>query len=238
MPNRRQLPDRLLDDWEERQLATQIEAGVLAREALDQGPPAMVPADETELRALISAGEQAQDRFVTANLRLVSMVTAPHAARGQLGYADLFQEGCLGLLEAVRRFDHRRGVRFATYALFWIRAYVGAASAGALGGHNLPTSRAEELRSLRGVEAALAQTLGRNATTGEIAGAVGRSSAWTARLLAHQAPRCIDDVDPGQLPSDGGEAIEAVLHADRPGRELLRCLDPVERRVLEFRLAF
>jgi len=97
MPNRRQLPDRLLDDWEERQLATQIEAGVLAREALDQGPPAMVPADETELRALISAGEQAQDRFVTANLRLVSMVTAPHAARGQLGYADLFQEGCLGL---------------------------------------------------------------------------------------------------------------------------------------------
>ena len=55
----------------------------------------------------------------------------------------------------LRRFDHRRGFRFATYALFWIRAYAGAAAAGMLGDLNLPTSRATQLRTVRGVEAAL-----------------------------------------------------------------------------------
>ena len=87
--------------------------------------------------------------------------------------ADLFQEGCLGLMIAVDRYDCRRGCRFATYALQWIRAFIGAASARQLGTLNLPTSRASQLRHARGIEAVLAQELGRQPTSGEVAGALG-----------------------------------------------------------------
>jgi RNA polymerase sigma factor (sigma-70 family) len=238
VPNRRLPQGRVLSEAEEGALARQIEAGVLAREALDRAPECRAGADRADLLALVAAGEQARQLFVTSNLGLVAMVTSSFASRSSLNRCDLFQEGCLGLLQAVQRFDHDRGVRFATYALFWIRAYVGAASARAIAGNTLPTDRAEQLRSLRGVESALAQSLGRTATTREVAGAVGRSVTWTAQMASHQTPQRIDDVDPGRLVSDDEDAIAAILDADRPGRELLWHLDPLERRVLELRMGF
>ena len=85
-------------------------------------------------------------RFTEANLGLVHMVTRHFASRSGVNEADVFQEACLGLMVAIARFDHRRGFRFATYALFWIRAYAGTATAGMLGDLNLPTSRATQLR--------------------------------------------------------------------------------------------
>ena len=64
---------------------------------------------------------------MAANLGLVGAVLAPYVRAG-MQVADLFQEGCLGLIAAVERFDHRRGVRFSTYATYWVRTYVSAAS--------------------------------------------------------------------------------------------------------------
>jgi len=171
----------LLTFAEVQSLAAQIEAGLLAREArLGAG---FGDATTAELIALELEGEQARQRFIRANLRLVAMVAHSSGARANLTQADLFQEGCLGLMMAVERFDYRRGLRFSTYGLFWIRAFVNAATAGHLGELNLPTKRAEQLRSARSLEAQLTQELGRTVSVAEIADALGRAPSWTAELL-------------------------------------------------------
>jgi len=176
------------------ELQRAIEAGLLAQDARLSGS-GFGDATDHELRLLEASGERARERFIRANLGLVGMISRQYAARCQLPDAELFQEGCLGLLTAVQRFDHVRGYRFSTYALFWIRAFVGAAAAKLLGAMNLPTSRAEQLRSARGLEAELSQGLGRPPTVGELAQALGRSESWTAGLLAHQRPRSLELVD-------------------------------------------
>ena len=223
----------LLTAEQERRLAAEIEAGLFAGEALRSGS---LPAGTTvaELQQLVGEGQSAQRRFIEANLRLVRMVSHQFAARSGANEADVFQEGCLGLLTAVMRFDHQRGLRFATYALFWIRAYAGSATARMLGDLNLPTSRATQLRAVRGVEAALTQTLGRAATTRDIAVAVGRSEPWTADLLAHLPPTSLSAVETDAL-------AWAVTDDPGPSNEpsvLLHRLRTLDRQVLELRLGF
>jgi len=223
----------LLTAEQERQLAAEIEAGLFAGEALRSGsrPDGATVA---ELQQLVTEGQSAQRRFTEANLRLVRMVSHQFAARSGANEADVFQEGCLGLLTAVMRFDHRRALRFATYALFWIRAYAGSAAARMLGDLNLPTSRATQLRAVRGVEAALTQTLGRAATTRDIAVAVGRSELWTADLLAHLPPTSLSavetDAQSWAVTDDPGPSNEPSV--------LLHRLRTLDRQVLELRLGF
>jgi RNA polymerase primary sigma factor len=214
------------------ELARAIEAGVLAREARLSG--GWGDATTEELRALEQLGEQAWQRFVRANLRLVAMVAAQTAARTGLPEADLFQEGCLGLMAAIQRFDHARGHAFTTYALFWIRSFVGAASARRFGALNLPTSRAEQLRVARGVEIELTQRLGRAPAPAEVAASLGRSPAWTAALLAHRPPEPLDSLDVSNPAWDGDNAAGGELDVDG----LLRHLSVTERSVIELRLGF
>ena len=224
----------LLTPVEEVELALDIEAGLLAADALAHG---LRPheATEEELRWLVEAGRRARRRYVEANLRLVSMVARQAGARAGLTDADLFQEGCLGLMIAVDRYDCRRGCRFATYALLWIRAFTGAASARLLGTLNLPTSRASQLRHARGIEAVLAQELGRQPTAGEVAEALGRSADWTGRLLTHEPPRGLEEaVD---IATDDIE-LELVLGGVDASVDLMSLLEGLERRVLELRLGF
>lgn len=212
-------------------LARAIEAGVLARAArLGDG---FADATEEELRAVEQQGQQAWQRFVRANLRLVAQVAGQTAARSGLAEGDLFQEGCLGLMAALQRFDHTRGTTFATYALFWIRSAVGAVSAGHLGALSLPTSRAEQLRAARGVQTGLTQRLGRVPRPEEMADALGRPESWTAALLAHGLPEPLDDVA-GLLAAPPPERAWPSSEV----RSLLDHLDPVARRVLELRCGF
>lgn len=223
----------LLTPEEEARLAWEIEAGVLAADALARG---LRPDGATveELRWLVEAGEQARLRYVQSNLRLVAMVVLPASARAGLPEADLFQEGCLGLITAVDRFDVRRGCRFATYALHWIRAFVDAASARLLGTMNLPASRAVQLRHARGIEGLLAQELGRIPSAQEVAAALGRSQDWTSRLLAHEHPQALDEI--GDLGGVDRE-LERVLTGDAAS-ELLRALRGLDRRVMELLIGF
>jgi RNA polymerase primary sigma factor len=220
------------------QLQRIIEAGLLARDARLSGA-GFADATEQELRLLEDQGALARQRFIQANLGLVGMVSRQFAARCQLPAAELFQEGCLGLITAVERFDHARGYRFSTYALYWIRAFVGAAAAKHLGAMNLPTSRAEQLRAAHGLEAELTQSLGRAPTLREIADALGRSEDWTVGLLSHQRPRSLQLVDGIALERlHAHDELDAVLAEPLPVRELLFRLDALDRRVLELRLGF
>jgi RNA polymerase primary sigma factor len=220
------------------ELQRAIEAGLLAREARVSGA-GFADATEQELRALEDQGEQARQRFIRANLGLVGMVSRQYAARSQLSDAELFQEGCIGLITAVERFDHARGHGFSTYALFWIRAFVGAATAKLLGAMNLPTSRAEQLRAAHGLETALTQSLGRPPTLPELADALGRSEDWTAGLLSHQRPRSLELLDGATLERlQARDELDAVLTEPLPVRELLFRLNELDRRVLELRLGF
>ncbi len=220
------------------ELQRAMEAGLLARDARASGS-GFGDATDHELSLLEASGEQARQRFIRSNLGLVGMISRQYAARCQLPDAELFQEGCLGLITAVQRFDHVRGYRFSTYALFWIRAFVGAAAANLLGAMNLPTSRAEQLRSARGLEAELSQGLGRPPTVEELAHALGRSESWTAGLLAHQRPRSLELIDGPTLDRlQAHDELDEVLADPLPIRELLLRLDDLDRRVLEFRLGF
>ena len=97
--------ETLLTPAEVVSLQHQIEAGLLARAARESGR-GWADATDLELRLLEDQGERARQRFIRANLRLVWMVTRQFAVRGRLPEADLFQEGCLGLITAVARFDH------------------------------------------------------------------------------------------------------------------------------------
>jgi RNA polymerase primary sigma factor len=220
------------------ELQCAIEAGLLARDARASGR-GFADATDQELRFLENQGAFARQRFIQANLGLVGMVSRQFAARCQLPDAELFQEGCVGLITAVERFDHARGYRFSTYALFWIRAFVGAATAKHLGAMNLPTSRAEQLRAAHGLEAELTQSLGRAPTLREMADALGRSEDWTSGLLSHQRPRSLELVEGTTLERlQAQDELEAVLAEPLPVRELLLRLDDLERRVLELRLGF
>ena len=231
-------PDSLLTPDEVVRLQRQIEAGLLARAARLDGPRP-VGATDAELLVLEELGEQARHRFIRANLRLVGMVARQFAMRTRLPHADLFQEGCLGLITAVERFDYARGHRFSTYALFWIRAYIGSATARQFGAINLPTSRAEKLRSAHGVEARLAQQLGRVPSVSEVALELGRSAEWTAGLLAHQRPQSLELVEGALLDQLQASAdVESFVADDPSVRDLLRRLDPLSRQVLELRLGF
>ena len=196
-------------------------------------------ATEVELQLVEQDGERARQRFILANLRLVRMVARQVARRSHLPEADLFQEGCVGLITAVIRFDYRRGFRFSTYALFWIRAYVCGSAARQLGALNIPTSRAEQLRSARGLEAELTQTLGRAPTVREVADALGRDQEWTAALLAHQAPAVAGRVAAHRAGRFAVPADAYAAPADQTTvRDLLSRLDDLARRVLELRLGF
>ncbi|HEY5980784.1 MAG TPA: sigma-70 family RNA polymerase sigma factor [Microlunatus sp.] len=224
----------LLTPAEEVELALDIEAGLLAADALARD---LRPHDATgeELRWLVAAGERARRRYVEANLRLVAMVARQAGQRAGLTDADLFQEGCLGLMIAVDRYDYRRGCRFATYALLWIRAFIGAASARQLGTLNLPVSRAAQLRHARGIEAVLAQELGRQPTVGEVGEALGRSRDWTSRLMTHEQPQGLDEV--GDIAAVDTELEKVLGGVDAPV-DLMTLLEGFERRVLELRLGF
>ena len=219
-------------------LQREIEAGLLARAARATGA-GWADATDTELRLIAEQGERARQRFIHANLRLVRMVARQVAIRTRLPEADLYQEGCIGLITAITRFDHARGFRFSTYALFWIRAHVCGTAARQLGTLNLPTSRAEQLRSARGKEVELAQTLGRAPTVAEVAEALGRDTAWTAGLLAHQAPGSLDALDDSALQRLAAPAEAYADPDDQSGlRDLLWRLDEFGRRVLELRMGF
>src|SRR5687768_18045708 len=141
---------RLLTAEDEVRLAKKIEAGHAAQEKLDAGA-----SQREELERAVREGQEAFDHFVAANLRLVVSVAAQFSKRSTLDLGELIQEGNLGLLRAVEKFDWRRGYKFSTYATWWIRQAIQRGVAGSERTIRLPVALHDALVKVRAASARL-----------------------------------------------------------------------------------
>jgi RNA polymerase primary sigma factor len=156
----------LLTAEEEVMLARKIQQGVRASKQLEKD--GLDPAKIKKLKRMVDAGEQARRRLAEANLRLVVSVAKRYIGRG-MNFLDLIQEGNIGLLRAVEKFDHRRGYKFSTYASWWIRQAISRAIADQARTIRIPVHMVETINRLIRTQRRLLQELGREPTSKEIA---------------------------------------------------------------------
>jgi RNA polymerase primary sigma factor len=158
---------RLLTAGQEVELAKRIEAGLFAGHKLAAGQDLSAEA-RTDLEQVTEDGRTARDHLVEANLRLVVSLARRYTGRGML-FLDLIQEGNLGLIRAVEKFDYARGYKFSTYATWWIRQAITRAMADQARTVRLPVHMVEAIGRLALVQRQLLQDLGREPTSDELA---------------------------------------------------------------------
>jgi RNA polymerase primary sigma factor len=157
----------LLTAGQEVELAKRIEAGLFAEEKIAQGGK-LSPKMRDELNWIIQDGRRAKNHLLEANLRLVVSLAKRYTGRGML-FLDLIQEGNLGLIRAVEKFDYTKGFKFSTYATWWIRQAITRAMADQARTIRIPVHMVEVINKLARVQRQMLQDLGREPTPEELA---------------------------------------------------------------------
>ena len=157
----------LLNAEQEVELAKRIEAGLFAEERLNSGM-ALEPKARRELEWIAQDGRRAKNHLLEANLRLVVSLAKRYTGRGML-FLDLIQEGNLGLIRAVEKFDYTKGYKFSTYATWWIRQAITRAMADQARTIRIPVHMVEVINKLARVQRQMLQDLGREPTPEELA---------------------------------------------------------------------
>ena len=236
----------LLSTEEEVDLAKRLELGYLAAEKLENGNGRLSPEDIEELRLLVSDGLAAREHLIKANTRLVVSIAKKYIGRG-VPFLDLIQEGNLGLMKAVEKFDYRRGYRFSTYATWWIRQTITRAIADQGRTIRVPVHMSDRIRRLYKAARQLEQTNGRKPTPEEIAEVLDlepRKVQWMLRVswqplsLEHPVGEEEDSelgsfIEDDTTPTPTDSVQDHLLH--EKVEELLATLTPREARILRLR---
>ncbi|GAB3464316.1 sigma-70 family RNA polymerase sigma factor [Actinophytocola sediminis] len=236
----------LLTAAQEVELAKRIEAGVFAQHMLEPDSAEPDGASRAELAALVRDGHRAKNHLLEANLRLVVSLAKRYTGRG-MPLLDLIQEGNLGLIRAVEKFDYTKGFKFSTYATWWIRQAITRGMADQGRTIRLPVHLVEQVNKLARIKRDLHQQLGREATHDELANEVGLTPEKVSDLLDHaRDPVSLDmpvgseeDAPLGDFIEDGeatdaeSAVISGLLHDDL--RRVLATLDDREQSVIRLR---
>ncbi|HEX2424262.1 MAG TPA: sigma-70 family RNA polymerase sigma factor [Actinomycetota bacterium] len=238
----------LLSAEQERELARTIEVGREAAEKLTAGR-IRAPLNVERAKRQIRAAEAARDRFVRANLRLVISIARTYY-RGNVPLSDLIQEGNIGLMRAVELFDWRRGLKFSTYATWWIRQAIGRAIQQQSPMIRLPARVHERLRVLNRARKALRQQGQREPRADELARASGLRLDDVLQLLRCErlqplsldapvmtdAPPLVDLLDASLRPEEDPQVVVVDgAPVQALSRAMVDVLEERERAVLSLR---
>jgi RNA polymerase sigma factor (sigma-70 family) len=236
----------LLTKDDERRLAQQVDAGILAREELTTSAVELTGEPRRELLRVIRAGEQAHEAFVLSNLRLVVSIAKKYQGSG-LPLLDLIQEGNLGLIHAVEKFDWRKGFKFSTYATWWIRQAISRGIANSSRVVRVPVHAADLLRMVEATRQRFEKEFQRSPSVSELAEAAGvNEERMLEVLLYRREPISLSeplgdetDIEIGDLVADrtSPSPLEDAVGATTPieVERLLHVLDSRERQVLRLR---
>ena len=237
----------LLTAHDEVELAKAIEAGLFAEEKLQGGfaRAGRLGAELAELALLAADGMRAKQRLIEANLRLVVSIAKRYIGRGMV-FLDLIQEGNLGLIRAVEKFDYTKGYKFSTYATWWIRQAITRAIADQARTIRIPVHMVETINMMARIQRQLHQELGREPSPEEIATEMAMSPERIAEIqrvaqepVSLQSPIGEEDSDLGDFIEDADavmpmEAAAFIMLQD----QLERVLDNLtvrEQRIIQLR---
>jgi RNA polymerase nonessential primary-like sigma factor len=235
----------LLTAEQEVELAKRIEAGVFAAHVLESDVE-MSPQRRKDLRMVVRDGGRARNHLLVANLRLVVSLAKRYTGRG-MPLLDLIQEGNLGLIRAVEKFDYTKGFKFSTYATWWIRQAISRGMADQGRTIRLPVHLVEQVNKLSRLKRELHQQLGRDATLAELARESGIPEEKIADLLDHardpvsldmpvgsdeEAPLG-DFIEDSESTSAEAAVVAGFMHDDI--NRVLRTLDEREQTVVRLR---
>ncbi|WP_198679134.1 MULTISPECIES: RNA polymerase sigma factor RpoD [Thermomonospora] len=234
----------LLTAEDEVELAKSIEAGLFAEEKLARAA-VLSPVERLDLELLARDGVRAKQRLIEANLRLVVSIAKRYVGRGML-FLDLIQEGNLGLIRAVEKFDYTKGFKFSTYATWWIRQAITRAIADQARTIRIPVHMVETINKLVRVQRQLHQDLGREPTPEEIGKEMGLTAERVTEIqriaqepVSLQSPIGEEDSDLGDFIEDADavvpmEAAAFILLQDQL-EDILCTLSEREQRIIQLR---